>query len=101
MLFGDKEIADQIMLATKPRQQQALGRKVKGFTAEKWEANREKIVEEGNWYKFINSKMAVDLGKKLFETGERPLVEVSQSPNQECKGAANVVRRHHLIGYGE
>ena len=77
MLFGDKEIADQIMLATKPNQQQALGRKVKGFTDEKWQANRQKIVEEGNWYKFTNSKRYADFGQKLLETEERPLVEVS------------------------
>ena len=85
MLFGDKEIADQIVLATTPKQQQALGRKVKSFTAEKWQANKERIVEAGNWYKFTNQTSDADLGKKLLETGERPLVEVSRSHRSVCK----------------
>ncbi|KAI4170278.1 MAG: hypothetical protein LQ346_008876 [Caloplaca aetnensis] len=56
ILFKDRETAKKIMLAHTPKQQQALGRKVKNFDEKIWIANREKIVEEGNWRKFCNSK---------------------------------------------
>lgn len=76
MLFRDDETAVKIMAATEPRKQKALGRKVKDFTAEVWEQNREKIVEEGNWNKFCHAKEEEGLQQKLMKTGTRELVEV-------------------------
>lgn len=75
MLFKDKAIADQIMIEPEPFKQRALGRKVKGYTDKGWRANREKIVEEGNWWKFTHCKEG-DLKKMLLKTGDRELVEV-------------------------
>ena len=75
ILFEDSEIAEKIMETQKPAQIKALGRKVKGFDGKKWDAHREKIVEEGNWNKFINGEEQ-GLKRKLLNTGDRKLVEV-------------------------
>ncbi|KAI4157675.1 MAG: hypothetical protein L6R39_000626 [Caloplaca ligustica] len=90
MLFNDREIADQIMLADTPKLQQALGRKVKNFDSETWNAHREKIVEEGNWNKFCNSKSGTTLRDMLVKTGKRELVEASPVDRRVIWG----------IGYG-
>jgi len=74
-LFNDNGIADKIMLEPDPQKQKALGRKVKGFENKKWKGKRDKIVEDGNWWKFTQAKEA-DLKKLLLNTGERELVEV-------------------------
>ena len=78
ILFNDQETADRIALEPDPSNQKALGRQVKGFDDKKWNAKREKIVEEGNWWKFTQSKEG-DLRKMLLETGDRLLVEASPS----------------------
>lgn len=83
LLFADIEIAAQIMAAPEPAVQKALGRKVSGFDDEVWKANRERIVEEGNWWKFVNGvgakteESGKGLRERLMETGERELVEAS------------------------
>ena len=76
ILFDDRGIADEIALEPEPEKQKALGRKVKGFDGKIWNAEREKIVEEGNWWKFTQPKEG-DLKKMLLETGNRLLVEAS------------------------
>lgn len=38
--------------------------------------DKSRIVEEGNWWKFTNSKEKVQMKEKLLETGDRELVEV-------------------------
>lgn len=76
IVFHDQETASKIALEPEPSKQRALGRKVKGFDNKKWNAVREKIVEEGNWWKFTRPKEG-DLRKMLLETGDRLLVEAS------------------------
>ena len=76
ILFDDQEVADKIALEPDPGKQKALGRKVKGFDNKIWNAKREKIVEDGNWWKFTQSKEG-DLKKMLLETGDRLLAEAS------------------------
>ena len=76
IVFDDQEVADKIALEPEPGKQKALGRKVKGFDNKIWNAKREKIVEDGNWWKFTQSKEG-DLRKMLLETGDRLLVEAS------------------------
>ena len=76
VVFKDTELADKIMLESKPRAQKALGRKVKNYTDKGWKANRERVVEDGNWWKFTRAK-GDSLKMKLLETGNRELVEVS------------------------
>ncbi|MCJ1253191.1 hypothetical protein MMC24_001001 [Lignoscripta atroalba] len=99
-LFDDTEIAEQIMVETEPRKQQALGRQVKNFSKRVWEANKERIVEEGNWNKFSNPKEEADLGEKLIETGERELVEASPSDRIWGVGfdAENAEKNRHQWG---
>ncbi|KAL8993786.1 MAG: hypothetical protein Q9188_007238 [Gyalolechia gomerana] len=77
ILFNDPETGSRIMLADTPKEQKTLGRKVKGFDGETRNAHREKIVEEGNWNKFCNSKQGTKLINMLVGTGERELVEAS------------------------
>ena len=52
MLFGDDQMADQIMKATSPRKQKGFGAQVQGFDEAKWNAARSEIVEKGNILKF-------------------------------------------------
>ncbi|KAJ9664962.1 hypothetical protein H2201_005014 [Coniosporium apollinis] len=99
-LFGDEKIAQQMVEAPSPKEHKALGRKVKGFDSAKWDereciyghmnrwstlqtadtilpADKSRIVEEGNWWKFTKSKETDQLKKLLLETGDRELVEAS------------------------
>ena len=97
------------MVETEPRKQQALGRQVKNFSKRVWEANKERIVEEGNWNKFSNPKEEADLGEKLIETGERELVEVCETPTVGVEYQQEISwwlicqcsRLRHRIGFGE
>jgi len=74
LLFSDHATAAKILRESKPRNQQKLGRGVRGFDRERWDEAKSGIVEEGNWWKFSRAKR--DLKGKLLETGERELVEV-------------------------
>lgn len=76
ILFKDADIAHQIMLAKLPKEHKALGRKVKNFNGDIWEAHREKIVEQGNWNKFCSSNEGSKWRDMLLKTGDRELVEV-------------------------
>lgn len=84
LLFSDHEIAAKILQTTVPKEQKALGRLVSNFTQERWEANRERIVEEGSYFKFKfgrdegeGKEDGIGLKAKLLETGDREIVEVS------------------------
>jgi ribA/ribD-fused uncharacterized protein len=74
-LFGDHKIACEILRAKEPAKQKALGRKVHGFDSALWDAEKERIVEEGNWHKF-SAENNSHLKKLLLDTGIRELVEV-------------------------
>ena len=76
ILFNDQKIADKIALEPNPSKQKALGRKVREFDGNKRNAKREKLVEDGDWWKFTQSKEG-DLRKMLLETGDRWSVEAS------------------------
>jgi ribA/ribD-fused uncharacterized protein len=85
LLFNDHMIAQAILETTVPKDQKALGRKVSNFDEQTWLANRERIVEEGNYYKFLYGKGEGEgkegeppgLKNKLLATGDRELVEAS------------------------
>jgi ribA/ribD-fused uncharacterized protein len=90
ILFSDPAIAAKILKTTSPKEQKALGRQVANFKNDVWLENRERIVRDGNYYKFVNSLVeGEDLKAKLLETGERELVEAS--PLDRIWG----------VGYGE
>lgn len=82
IVFGDHMIAAQILEAVDPATQKSLGRKVQGFDKASWDVRKEKIVEEGNWYKFSTAENS-GLKKLLLETGERELVEVQMPGESE------------------
>ncbi len=74
-LFFNDEISCRKIMATKsPKEQKALGRKVRNFDKEQWKDVCEEIVYEGNYAKFTQN---YDLKKILIETENRVLVEAS------------------------
>ena len=80
MAFQEFGIAAQIMSLSDPRQQKAKGRQVSGFDEEVWIEIKERIVEEGNLWKFTAStdkRIGQELTDLLLETGDRLLAEVS------------------------
>ncbi|KAF2016183.1 DUF1768-domain-containing protein [Aaosphaeria arxii CBS 175.79] len=88
-LFGDEDIARQILSTTDPKLHRALGRQVERFDEKVWNKEKYRIVVEGNYLKFTKSKDADELRKMLLATGDRELVEAS--PRDRIWG----------IGFGE
>ncbi len=74
LLFADREIAEAVLQTKVPSKHKALGRKVQGFDAQKWQLFREGIVYMGNYYKFTQNP---ELKKALLATGSALLVEAS------------------------
>ncbi|MEM0996052.1 MAG: NADAR family protein [Bacteroidota bacterium] len=80
-LFGDAEIAAQILEAAQPRDQKALGRKVRNFDRTVWSKHAREIVYRGNRAKFTQNP---DLRKFLLATGDATIVEAA--PNDAIWG---------------
>jgi ribA/ribD-fused uncharacterized protein len=74
MLFGDEQIAAQILAAPHPSQAKALGRQARGFDDAAWAAHRFEIVVAGSVAKFGQDPGLRDF---LLATGDRVLVEAS------------------------
>ena len=74
ILFGDAEVAAEILAADHPRTHKALGRKVRGFDGAVWERERERIVLAGNRAKFTQDD---GLRATLLATAPTTLVEAS------------------------
>ena len=81
MLFGDTEIAGQILETSNPSKQKALGRKVRNFVPETWEAQAKTIVYKGNYAKFTQNE---PLRKFLLDTAGTTIVEAA--PNDRIWG---------------
>lgn len=91
-LFGDGEIAQQILKTSHPRDQKKLGRKVKDFDVTTWQANAKEIVYQGNYAKFTQNDK---LKEVLLATAGTTLVEAS--PTDKIWGiglAENDARAH-------
>ncbi|MBB5923328.1 ribA/ribD-fused uncharacterized protein [Actinoalloteichus hoggarensis] len=73
-LFGDDGVAERILVARHPGEAKRLGRLVRGFDRERWDAHRERIVIAGNLAKFTAHEPAAAF---LRSTGSRILVEAS------------------------
>lgn len=73
-VFGDETIAAKILATRDARMQKALGRKVRGFDGAVWDKHKVDIVRRANLAKFRQNK---GLRRKLFQTGDRLLVEAS------------------------
>lgn len=74
MLFGDEEIADEIMQTYNMREIKALGRKVRNFDNKKWDEVKYDIVLTAVKAKFTQYD---DLKEILLETGDAEIVEAS------------------------
>ena len=64
VLFKDEEMATEILKSHDPKQQKALGRRVRNFDQEMWEKNCKEIVRQGNVakvYIFLSEKMSVPI----------------------------------------
>lgn len=74
LLFNDQNTANQILKSDAPGNQKALGRKVKNFDTEVWEAHCRQIVYDGCKAKFLQND---NLLKHLLGTKGTTLVEAS------------------------
>lgn len=73
-LFGDTEIADQVLRAPHPKEAKALGRQVRNFDQSRWDEHRYEVVLSGSLSKFGRHP---DLRDFLLATGDQVLVEAS------------------------
>lgn len=74
ILFKDSETAREILGSTDPGKQKALGRQVRSFREDVWDANKIGIVRRISLTKFGQNK---GLRRKLFQTMGKTLVEAS------------------------
>lgn len=81
LLMGDAEVADQILATETPAEAKSLGRAVKNFKQEIWDAECDRVVEQGQYLKFEQNE---ELKKVLLGTGGREIVETS--PNDKVWG---------------
>ncbi|SEG96848.1 hypothetical protein SAMN05444920_110130 [Nonomuraea solani] len=73
-LFGDEESAAEILGSGHPAKAKAIGRTVRGFDEDTWNAHRSAIVARGGVAKFGQN---AELGDYLLGTANRVLVEAS------------------------
>ncbi len=73
-LFQDEEMLAKILAAASPAEAKKLGREVRGFDGEKWNAARFDAVTRGNVAKFSST---VELREYLLATGDAILVEAA------------------------
>ena len=74
MTFDDKETAKKIMALSNPRDQKALGRKVKNYNDNVWAKVRFAIVKRGLKEKFLQNP---ELKKYLLDRKDKIIVEAS------------------------
>ena len=74
VLFGDYEIAEQVLATNDARKQKALGREVKNFDEKVWDNYKYDIVVNGNMLKFFQNE---SMKLELLKTGDKTLVEGS------------------------
>ena len=74
LLFGDEAVFERVLQAAHPKEVKALGRQVRHYQQDVWEAQRFAIVKAANLAKFSQH---VDLQAFLLATGKQVLVEAS------------------------
>lgn len=74
IFFEDEETANQILKTSSPKEQKALGRKVKNFNQEKWDKFKYKLVLRINYLKFMQNP---ELKELLLLTDNKEIVEAS------------------------
>lgn len=73
-IFGDEETRNKIMDSNNPFDHKKLGRTVKGFVGEIWDAQKFDIIVKGNKAKFSQNQ---PLAEYLLSTGNAILAEAS------------------------
>jgi len=74
MLFGDRETAEEILKTRNPKVQKQLGREVKNYVDEVWNAKREELVFNILVEKFLQNEKILSW---LLKTGDTTIVEAS------------------------
>ncbi len=74
LLFEDQEAWELIMASIDPKEMKALGKKIKKFNQEDWDAAKYSIVLNGNYHKFSQNE---EMMAFLIGTGNKILVEAS------------------------
>ena len=74
ILFGDNEVAQEILNESNPKNIKALGRKIKNFNQQEWDENKFEIVVAGNFYKFTQNNALKNI---LLNTGNEDIAEAS------------------------
>jgi hypothetical protein len=74
VLFGDADVAAEVLRTPHPKQQKALGRKVKNFDDAVWKRERLNIVMAGSRLKYTQN---AELKELLLATAGTELVEAS------------------------
>lgn len=74
ILFGDNDVATEILNESNPKNIKALGRKIKNFNQQEWNKNKFEIVIAGNFYKFTQNNILRDI---LLNTKDEIIAEAS------------------------
>jgi ribA/ribD-fused uncharacterized protein len=74
LLFDDRDTFQKIVAAIKPGEVKELGRQIRNFHQQHWDAHKYEIVKQGSIHKFANHQ---ELKDYLLNTGDRVLVEAS------------------------
>jgi len=74
ILFGDLEIAKEIMAEPKPKKQKTLGRQVKGFNRVIWDSAVDGVLKTAIFSKFTQHR---DLGELMLAIDAKEFVEAS------------------------
>lgn len=74
LMFHDYDAAKKIMATSNPKEQKAIGRRVKGFNREHWETYCREIVYDANVAKFTQNE---DMREELMATGNKEFCEAS------------------------
>ena len=74
LFFGDEVTAEKIMSETDPAKMNMLGKRVRGYTKEKWENNAKRCLKLVNEAKFLQNPSAK---AALLDTGSKILGEAS------------------------
>lgn len=92
MIFGDKVIAAKIQTTFDPKKHKALGRKIKNFHEDVWQAEAQGIMYEVLYAKFSQDD---EWKVALLQTGQKQLIEASPYDAQWGVGltAAAVISR--------
>ena len=73
-IFNNDDIRQRIIAARHPDEAKKLGRQVRGFDPQVWDARKYELVKTGNYQKFSQN---LSLKDYLLTTGDRVLVEAS------------------------